>query len=119
VVTISSTNADGMEEARRRIEAITAEVEIGKIYEGPVIKLLEFGAIVNILPGKDGLLHISEVAQERIKDIKEWLKEGQIVRVKVLQADDKGRLRLSLKAALADEESKSDAVPADSPSYES
>ena len=120
VVTISSTNADGMEEARRRIEAITAEVEIGKIYEGPVIKLLEFGAIVNILPGKDGLLHISEVAQERVKDIKEWLKEGQIVRVKVLQADDKGRLRLSLKAALAEDEGKTiPAVQASETSFES
>lgn len=103
LITIASTSAEGMEEAKRRIEAITADVEIGKIYEGPVLKLLEFGAIVNVLPGKDGLLHISEIAQERVKDIKEWLREGQMVRVKVLQADDKGRLRLSLKAALADE----------------
>ncbi|MCS6764940.1 MAG: polyribonucleotide nucleotidyltransferase [Candidatus Protistobacter heckmanni] len=102
-VTIASTSAEGMEEAKRRIEAITADVEVGKIYEGPVLKLLEFGAIVNVLPGKDGLLHISEIANERVKDIKDWLKEGQVLRVKVLQADEKGRLRLSLKAALAEE----------------
>ncbi|MCS6763830.1 MAG: polyribonucleotide nucleotidyltransferase [Candidatus Protistobacter heckmanni] len=102
-VTIASTGAEGMEEAKRRIEAITADVEVGKIYEGPVLKLLEFGAIVNVLPGKDGLLHISEIANERVKDIKDWLKEGQVLRVKVLQADENGRLRLSLKAALAEE----------------
>jgi polyribonucleotide nucleotidyltransferase len=68
---------------------------VGKIYEGTVLKLLDFGAIVNILPGKDGLLHISEIVNERVKDIKDWLKEGQQVRVKVIQADEKGRLRLS------------------------
>lgn len=108
IVTISSTSAEGMEEAKRRIEAITAEAEIGKIYEGQVVKLLDSGsgAIVNILPGKDGLLHISEIAHERVKDIKEWLKEGQVVRVKVLQSD-KGRLRLSMKAALAEDGARS------------
>ena len=83
-VTIASTSAEGMEEAKRRIEAITAEAEIGKIYEGPVVKLLEFGALVNILPGKDGLLHISEIANERVKDVKDYLQEGQVVRVKLL-----------------------------------
>jgi polyribonucleotide nucleotidyltransferase len=102
-ITIASVSAEGMEEAKRRIEAITADVEVGKIYQGPVVKLLEFGALINILPGKDGLLHISEVTSERIKDIKAWLREGQVVRVKVLQADEKGRMRLSLKAALAEE----------------
>ena len=102
-VTIASTSAEGMEEAKRRIEGITAEAEVGKIYEGPVVKLLEFGALVNILPGKDGLLHISEIANERVKDVKDFLQEGQIVRVKLLAADERGRLRLSLKAAMADE----------------
>ncbi|GJG93285.1 polyribonucleotide nucleotidyltransferase [Cupriavidus pauculus] len=102
-ITIASTSTDGMAEAKRRIEGITAEAEVGKIYAGTVLKLLDFGAIVNILPGKDGLLHISEIVNERVKDIKDWLKEGQHVRVKLIQADEKGRLRLSLKAALAEE----------------
>jgi polyribonucleotide nucleotidyltransferase len=100
VVTIASTSSEGMAEAKRRIEAITAEVEVGQVYEGTVLKLLEFGAIVNILPGKDGLLHISEIANERIKDIKDYLSEGQHVKVKVIQTDEKGRVRLSAKALL-------------------
>ncbi|WP_150583909.1 polyribonucleotide nucleotidyltransferase [Pandoraea communis] len=103
VVTIASPSAEGIAEAKRRIELITVEVEVGQVYDGTVLKLLEFGAIVSVLPGKDGLLHISEIANERIKDINEYLKEGQLVRVKVIQQDDKGRLRLSHKA-LTDEE---------------
>ncbi|WP_150612757.1 polyribonucleotide nucleotidyltransferase [Pandoraea terrigena] len=103
VVTIASPSAEGIAEAKRRIELITVEVEVGQVYDGTVLKLLEFGAIVSVLPGKDGLLHISEIANERIKDINEYLKEGQTVRVKVIQQDDKGRLRLSHKA-LTDEE---------------
>jgi len=99
-VTIASTSAEGMAEAKSRIEGITAEAEVGKIYEGPVVKLLEFGALVNILPGKDGLLHISEISNERVKDVKDHLQEGQIVRVKLLAADERGRLRLSMKALL-------------------
>ncbi|MEA3122849.1 MAG: polyribonucleotide nucleotidyltransferase [Paraburkholderia sp.] len=102
VVTIASTSSEGMAEAKRRIEAITVEVEVGQVYEGTVLKLLEFGAIVNILPGKDGLLHISEIANERIKDIKDYLNEGQQVKVKVIQTDEKGRVRLSAKALLND-----------------
>jgi polyribonucleotide nucleotidyltransferase len=102
-VTIASTSAEGMAEAKARIEGITAEAEVGKIYEGPVVKLLEFGALVNILPGKDGLLHISEISNERVKEVKDYLQEGQVVRVKLLAADERGRLRLSLKAAMADE----------------
>jgi polyribonucleotide nucleotidyltransferase len=89
-----------MAEAKKRIENITLEVEVGQVYEGTVLKLLDFGAIVNILPGKDGLLHISEIANERIKDINDYLKEGQIVKVKVIQTDEKGRVRLSAKALL-------------------
>ncbi|KNE76040.1 Polyribonucleotide nucleotidyltransferase [Candidatus Burkholderia crenata] len=100
VVTIASTSSEGMAEAKKRIENITAEVEVGQVYEGPVFKLLDFGAIVNILPGKDGLLHISEIVNERIKDINDYLKEGQIVKVKVIQTDEKGRVRLSTKALL-------------------
>jgi polyribonucleotide nucleotidyltransferase len=92
-----------MAEAKARIEGITAEAEVGKIYEGPVVKLLEFGALVNILPGKDGLLHISEISNERVKEVKDFLQEGQVVRVKLLAADERGRLRLSLKAAMAEE----------------
>ena len=102
-VTIASTSASGMEEAKRQIEGITAEAEVGKIYEGPVVKILEFGALVNILPGKDGLLHISEIAHERVKEVKDFLQEGQIVKVKLLAADDRGRLKLSMKALSPEE----------------
>ncbi len=102
-VTIASTSAVGMEEAKRQIEGITAEAEVGKIYEGPVVKILEFGALVNILPGKDGLLHISEIAHERVKEVKDFLSEGQIVKVKLLAADERGRLKLSMKALTPEE----------------
>ena len=102
VVTIASVSSEGMAEAKRRIENITADVEVGQVYEGTVLKLLDFGAIVNILPGRDGLLHISEIANERIKDINDYLKDGQVVRVKVIQTDEKGRVRLSAKALLND-----------------
>src|ERR1700742_772508 len=104
VVTIASTSSEGMAEAKRRIEAITVEIEVGQVYEGTVLKLLEFGAIVNILPGKDGLLHISEIANERIRDLKDHLKEGERVKVKVIQTDEKGRVRLSAKALLNEAE---------------
>ena len=102
-VTISSVSAEGGLEAQKRIEAIVAEVEVGKVYEGPVVKMLDFGAIVNIMPGKDGLLHISQISNERINAVTDVLKEGQIVKVKVLEADEKGRLRLSMKALLVAE----------------
>ena len=106
-----STSADGTitiarpTPTRRRtrrscIEEITAEVEVGKIYEGPVTKILDFGALVNLLPGKDGLLHISQIANQRVEKVTDYLKEGQIVRVKVLETDDKGRVKLSMKALL-------------------
>ncbi|MDR0588444.1 MAG: polyribonucleotide nucleotidyltransferase [Burkholderiales bacterium] len=108
-VTISSVNADACNMARKRIEEITAEVEVGKIYDGTVLRLLDFGAIVQVLPGRDGLLHISQIAKERVNQVSDYLKEGQPVRVKVLEADDKGRLRLSMKAVLDD-----DAAPAPS-----
>ena len=98
VITIASTDSERAEEAKRRIEQITAEVEIGKIYEGPVTKILDFGALVNLLPGKDGLLHISQIAHERVERVSDYLTEGQIVRVKVLETDEKGRVKLSMKA---------------------
>ncbi len=86
--------------AKRRIEELTAEVEVGRTYEGTVLKLLDFGAIVSVLPGRDGLLHISQIAHERVNAVADHLKEGQVVNVKVLEADEKGRLRLSMKALL-------------------
>jgi polyribonucleotide nucleotidyltransferase len=97
-VTIACVSSDGGLAAKKRIEDITAEVEVGRVYEGTVLKLLDFGAIVSVLPGKDGLLHISQIAEERVKNVSDHLKEGQSVRVKVLEADEKGRLRLSMKA---------------------
>ena len=97
-VMIACVSAEGGELARKRIEDITAEVEVGRVYDGTVLKLLDFGAIVSILPGKDGLLHISQIANERVNNVADHLKEGQAVRVKVLEADEKGRLRLSKKA---------------------
>jgi len=99
-ITIASTDAEKAAHARKRIEEITAEVEVGKIYEGPVTKILDFGALVNLLPGKDGLLHISQIANQRVEKVTDYLKEGQIVRVKVLETDDKGRVKLSMKALL-------------------
>jgi polyribonucleotide nucleotidyltransferase len=101
-VMIACINAEGGELAKKRIEDITAEVEVGRVYDGTVLKLLDFGAIVSVLPGKDGLLHISQIANERVNNVADHLKEGQVVRVKVLEADDKGRLRLSMKAVGAD-----------------
>ena len=98
VITIASADPEKAELAKKRIEQITAEVEIGKIYEGPVTKILDFGALINLLPGKDGLLHISQIAHERVEKVSDYLTEGQIVRVKVMETDEKGRVKLSLKA---------------------
>ena len=99
-ITVAATTGDAARAAIKRIEELTAEVEVGKTYDGTVLRLLEFGAIVSILPGKDGLLHISQIANERVNQVSDYLKEGQSIRVKVLEADDKGRLRLSMKALL-------------------
>ena len=99
-IKIGCVNAEAGEEAKKRIEAITAEVEIGQSYEGTVIKLLDFGAIVSLLPGKDGLLHISQIAHQRVNAVSDFLKEGQVVKVKVVEADEKGRVRLSMKALI-------------------
>jgi polyribonucleotide nucleotidyltransferase len=99
VVTIASVDAAAGQEAKRRIEELTASVEVGKTYDGTVLKILDFGAIVQVMPGKDGLLHISQIANERVAAVADYLKEGQLVRVKVLETDDRGRLKLSMKAA--------------------
>jgi polyribonucleotide nucleotidyltransferase len=101
-VTIACPASEGCLLAKKRIEDITADVEVGRVYQGTVLKLLDFGAIVSVLPGKDGLLHISQIANERVNSVAEHLKEGQTVKVKVLEADDKGRLRLSMKAVAAE-----------------
>src|SRR4029434_3442993 len=102
-VVIACLSPEAGEAARKRIEDITADVEVGRVYDGTVLKLLDFGAIVSVLPGKDGLLHISQIANERVNSVADYLKEGQNVRVKVLEADEKGRLRLSMKAVSAAE----------------
>ncbi|MEY3944022.1 MAG: Polyribonucleotide nucleotidyltransferase [Pseudomonadota bacterium] len=99
-ITIAATDGAMADVAKQRIEQITAEVEIGKVYEGPVTKILDFGALVNLLPGKDGLLHISQIAHERVEKVTDYLSEGQIVKVKVLETDEKGRIKLSMKALL-------------------
>ena len=111
-ITIASVNGDAANAAKARIEAITADVEVGKVYEGTVLKLLDFGAIVSILPGRDGLLHISQIANERVNAVADYLKEGQKVRVKVLEADEKGRVRLSMKAVTVEEGGVAPAAPA-------
>ncbi len=103
VVTIASVDAAAGQEAKRRIEELTASVEIGKTYDGVVLKLLDFGAIVQVLPGKDGLLHISQIANERVNAVSDYLQENQQVRVKVIETDDRGRLKLSMKAVAAEE----------------
>ncbi len=101
-VIIASVDLEKGKEAQRRIQELTAEVEVGKIYDGTVLRLLDFGAIVQILPGRDGLLHISQIANERVNAVADYLKEGQAVKVKVIEADEKGRVRLSMKAAAAE-----------------
>ena len=109
-ITIASTDADKAAHAKKRIQEITAEVEIGKIYEGAVTKILDFGALINLLPGKDGLLHISQIAHQRVEKVTDFLKEGQIVKVKVMETDEKGRIKLSMKALI-----DRDAAPAAAP----
>ncbi|MDD1612849.1 MAG: polyribonucleotide nucleotidyltransferase [Methylococcaceae bacterium] len=99
VVKIASVDKAAGEEARRLIEEITAEVEVGKIYEGKVVRLMDFGAFVTILPGKDGLVHISQISNEHVDKVSDKLAEGDVVRVKVLEIDRQGRVRLSMKEA--------------------
>jgi polyribonucleotide nucleotidyltransferase len=98
VVKIFSVEKAAGEEAKRRIRLITADVEVGKIYEGRVARLMDFGAFVTILPGRDGLVHISQICEERVQSVSDKLSEGDQVRVKVLEVDKQGRIRLSMKA---------------------
>ena len=97
-IKIASVDSAGGKEACRRIEQITADVEVGTIYEGKVVKLMDFGAFVNILPGRDGLVHISQISNERVENVSDKLSEGEVVKVKVLEVDKQGRIRLSMKA---------------------
>jgi len=103
VVKIASVEKAAGDEARRRVEQVTAEVEVGVIYEGKVAKIMDFGAFVNILPGKDGLVHISQICDERVENVSDKLSEGDVIRVKVLEVDRQGRIRLSMKAVAEDE----------------
>lgn len=98
LIKIASSDRSAGEEARRRIELITADIEVGTIYEGRVQKIMDFGAFVNILPGKDGLVHISQISDQRVQNVADELSEGQMVKVKVLEVDKQGRIRLSMKA---------------------
>jgi polyribonucleotide nucleotidyltransferase len=98
LVKIFSVEKAAGEEAKRRIQLITADVEVGKVYEGRVARLMDFGAFVTILPGRDGLVHISQICEERVQSVSDKLKEGDVVRVKVLEVDKQGRIRLSMKA---------------------
>jgi polyribonucleotide nucleotidyltransferase len=96
-VKIASVLGTAGREAQRRIELITADVEVGRIYEGRVAKLMDFGAFVTILPGRDGLVHISQISDERVERVSDKLKEGDQIRVKVLEVDRQGRVRLSMR----------------------
>ncbi len=98
VINIASVDKSGGEAAKERIKEITSDVEVGKIYEGAVVKLMDFGAFVNVLPGRDGLVHISQISKRRVNQVSDVLKEGDIVKVKVLEIDKQGRIRLSMKA---------------------
>ena len=97
-IVIASVNAAAAQAAKARIEQITSDVEPGRIYEGKVVKLMDFGAFVTILPGKDGLVHVSQISNERVEKVSDKLKEGDVVKVKVLEVDKQGRIRLSMKA---------------------
>jgi len=97
-VTIASVNKEAADEARRRIEQITADIEPGQIFEGKVIKIMNFGAFVSLTPGRDGLVHISQLSNERVENVTDVVKEGDMVKVKVLEVDKQGRIRLSMKA---------------------
>jgi polyribonucleotide nucleotidyltransferase len=98
LVKVASVDKQAGMEAKRRIELITAEVEVGKVYEGKVVRLMDFGAFVTVLPGKDGLVHISQISDEHVEKVSDKLAEGDVVRVKVLEIDRQGRVRLSMKA---------------------
>ncbi|MGD2130053.1 MAG: polyribonucleotide nucleotidyltransferase [Lysobacterales bacterium] len=102
-VTIASVNREAADEARRRIEQITADIEPGQVFEGKVIKIMNFGAFVALAPGRDGLVHISQLSNERVENVTDVVKEGDVVKVKVLEVDKQGRIRLSMKAVAGDD----------------
>jgi len=101
-VKIASVLGTAGREAQRRIELITADVEVGRVYEGKVARLMDFGAFVTILPGRDGLVHISQISNERVERVSDKLREGDVIRVKVLEVDRQGRIRLSMRDVEAD-----------------
>jgi polyribonucleotide nucleotidyltransferase len=103
MVKIASVDGAAAEAAKKRVEDITADVEVGNVYEGRVNKIMDFGAFVTVLPGKDGLVHISQISDERVENVSDKLSEGDTVKVKVLEIDKQGRIRLSMKAVGADE----------------
>ena len=107
-VKVFGEDGESLEAAVTRIEEITAEAEIGAIYEGKVVRIVDFGAFVNFLPGKDGLVHISQIAEERVNAVSDYLSEGQMVKVKVLDVDQRGRIKLSIKEAKAEEAEQAD-----------
>lgn len=100
VIKIAAIKSEDAEAAKRRIEELTTEVEIGKVYEGPIVKITDFGAFVQVLPGRQGLVHISQIADHRVENIHDYLSEGQVVRVKVVEIDRQGRIRLSIREAV-------------------
>jgi len=106
IVTIAAVNGDDARNAVKRIEEITADVEVGAVYEGKIVKIMDFGAFVNLLPGKDGMVHISQISNERVANVTDVLTEGETVKVKVLEIDKQNRVRLSIKALLNDETEK-------------
>ena len=102
-ITIASVNKEAADDARKRIEQITADIEPGQVFEGKVIKIMNFGAFVTLTPGRDGLVHISQLSEERVENVTDVVSEGQMVKVKVLEVDKQGRIRLSMKAVSADD----------------
>ena len=96
-IKLAAVNSEDSDKAKAMIDDIVADVEVDKIYEGKVSKIMDFGAFVTILPGKDGLVHISQISEERVEDVKDYLQEGQMIKVKVLEIDRQGRIRLSMK----------------------
>ncbi|MGB1292741.1 MAG: S1 RNA-binding domain-containing protein, partial [Pseudoalteromonas sp.] len=111
-IKIAATDGESAANAISRIEQLTAELEVGTIYQGKVVRIVDFGAFVNILPGKDGLVHISQISTERVNNVSDHLSEGQEVKVKVLEVDRQGRVRLSIKEAMESAAPAADA-PAD------
>ncbi|MGB7306494.1 MAG: polyribonucleotide nucleotidyltransferase [Burkholderiaceae bacterium] len=114
-ITIAAVDGNAAKKAQKMIEDLTAEVEIGRVYDGTVLKILDFGAIVQVMPGRDGLLHVSQIANERVNNVSDYVTEGQEIKVKVIEADDKGRLRLSMKAVAEETEAPAEGAGSESP----